>query len=353
MWYYLVFILVSELLVLRSSARNLQYVFMLIVVSLASLSFFIETSETWDLYRHHETITMYGELGLDWVLSNRLDQNPLTVLFLYVFSLVNEPRLFQFVAVLVTYGFTLMLLFEVQKEFRISRKSIAWILFYLLSNWNYVLVVGNCRIFMLYAIIAYLFYIEFVRDRHHLLSLIVYIAACFFHYGIAVVLVARIIIYVKKYVKNNVLLILLSIVAFSCYSYILSFMGSNALMTTIGDKVIAYQAYKVFGIWQYTSSLINIVLVLFVFINSWLRSNKSNYNLTCLVVFISIFVHITNYQIIIRETCLVSSLAIVPLVPLFSKNTSTLSALIKIESIVILIYRCWYEYGLLDFSFII
>ena len=152
MWYYLTFVLLSVLLILRVAEKHIRIVFFLIVSCISMLSFFVEPSDTWDLYRHYETIGLYGDMGLDWVLANRIDDNPLTALYLFVFSYLNDPRFFALCTIFITYGFVFMLLHEVIKDYNLSRKTIAWISLYLLSNWNYLLVVSNCRIFMLYSV---------------------------------------------------------------------------------------------------------------------------------------------------------------------------------------------------------
>ena len=355
MWYYLTFVLLSVLLILRVAEKHIRIVFFLIVSCISMLSFFVEPSDTWDLYRHYETIGLYGDMGLDWVLANRIDDNPLTALYLFVFSYLNDPRFFALCTIFITYGFVFMLLHEVIKDYNLSRKTIAWISLYLLSNWNYLLVVSNCRIFMLYSIIAYLFYMELVKDRFHALSLVVYIAACFFHYGIILVLIARLVIYAKRFVRGDIALVLLSIVLLSSYNYLLPLLGSISLTNTIEDKIIAYQGYKVFGTLQYVSSLANIILVACIFAYSrWKELDKSNFSLIAIITLAIIFMQVANYQIIIRETCLVASFALVPTIPLFAKYRShLLISLFKVESIVILLYRCWYEYALLNYNFVV
>lgn len=353
MWYYLIFVLLSTLLVSRVQERRLRLVFFIIVSYLSIFSFFVDPVETWDLFRHYQTIELYGDMGLDWVLSTRIDDNPLTALYLYLFSYLSEPRFFVFCTIFITYGFTFMLLYEVNKDYHLNRKSLAWITLYLLSNWNYLLVVSNCRIFMLYAIVAYLFYMELVKDKYHFLSMIVYVAACFFHYGIVIVLLSRIVVYAHKFIKSDLAIVLTSIILLSSYTYLLPLLGSNVLTSTIEDKIVAYQGYKVFGTLQYVSSLANILLVGCIFSYSRRKEiEKTDFMLISIVTLAVIILQITNYQIIIRETCLVASLVIVPAVALFSKyNSNILITLLKMESVTILAYRCWYEYALLNYNF--
>lgn len=354
MWYYLSFVFLSVLLVSQVSKKRLGLAFFIIVSIISALSFFVDPNETWDLFRHYQSIELYGDMGLDWIIANRLDDNPLTSLYLYCFSYLSDPRFFVFCTIFITYGFTFKLLFEITKDYNLGRKSIAWITLYLLSNWNYLLVVSNCRIFMLYAIIAYLFYMELVKDKYHVLSLVVYIAACFFHYGIVIVLIARLVLYTHKFIKSDIALIIISIILFSSYSYILPLLGSNTLINTIEEKIIAYQEYKVFGTLQYISSLANILLVAVIFAYShWKEANKTDFSLISIISIFIIFLQITNYQIIIRETCLLASFVIIPAAALFTNNyPRNLITLFKLESIAILVYRCWYEYALLNYTFV-
>ena len=157
----LLFYLFSLLLLASSSRRTIPYVFVLIVIGLSVVSFFYTPLETSDLYRHHENIVLYGEMGFDWVLENRLNINPLSHLLYYVFSFLGEPRLYASFSIFITYGFIFLLLHRLSIFYGLSKKSIFLLSTFLLLNWNYLMVVSNCRIFMLYSIIAYFYYMEF------------------------------------------------------------------------------------------------------------------------------------------------------------------------------------------------
>ena len=355
MLYFLFLVLFSTILISRTDDSKLKYVFAIIVFALSMLSFFVEPTETWDLFRHYEKIMLYSDTGLDWVIENRLDKNPLTELFLYLFTYVPDHRLFAFCVIFITYGFTFLLLYEARKDYCISRSNMAWISFFLLSNWNYLLVVSNCRIFMLYAIVAYLFYMELVRDKYHKVAITVYIASCFFHYGIMIVVAGRLALYFRRFLKNDTFIVLLSIIMVTGYSYLFSLLGSSVLTDILEEKIAFYQGYTVFGTWQYLSSLSNIILVfcLVLYVRRSFRV-KDLFNLISIITIVAIFLHVTNYQIIIRETCLASLLAIIPSLDILEKSKSNILAVtFKLEAVIILLYRCWYEYSYLSFDFVI
>lgn len=355
MWYFLFFVIIAVLCILKAPETRLKFVFSLVVLALSALSFFVAPSESWDLFRHYETIELYGDQGLDWVIAFRLDQNPLTALYLYSFSFLSDTRFFAFVTILITYGFTFLLLYEAKKDYNLNRNSVAWLSFYLLSNWNYLLVTSNCRIFMLYAIVAYFFYMELVRDRHHVIAPIVYVASCFFHYGIVIVLVARFVLYLQSFVKNSVMLTFILFLFIATYSYLLPMLSSYSLVETIESKIESYQAYNVFGTLQYASSLANIILVAFIFALTKMKDIvNTKFTTVSIFTLLIIATQITNYQIIIRETCIVSSFAIVPLIAIIcEKKHQTIISAVKFESIIMLAYRCWYEYTVLDYNFVI
>ena len=332
---------------------NLPKVYFLITIGISVLSFFYVPSESADLYRHFETIKFYGEMGLDWVLENRCNLNPLTSLLFYVFSFVEETRLFTSFCTFVTYGFSLLLLYRASKFYSLNKHLIVLLTMFLLFNWNYLLVASNCRIFMLYSIIAYFFYMEFVENRSHKTAFVIYIASVFFHYGIMLVIIPRFFMYLYKPANKIVYLWAVIFVAFFAYKGVSNY--EAILLESVSNKIEGYKEYNVFGTWQFLNSLVCVLLCCFYALKRriYLVSISKYYILFwCIIVFM--FLQISNYQVLYRESNFVASLSIVMFSCIFrSCNDKGMRQIIRAQSIVTLIYSFVYVYPYMDFIFII
>lgn len=346
------FYIISLLITIVSSKRSLPIAYTFIVLFLSIISFFYVPSETADLYRLFEAIEFYGDMGLEWVLENECNLNPLTSLFLYSFSYIGDLRFFTSFIVFVTYGFSFLLLYRVTKFYSLKKPIIILLTMFLLFNWNYLLVASNCRIFMLYAIIAFLFYMEFIEDKLHKTAFFVYIAALLFHYGILLVLIPRFLLYLYKPTNKKiylVVLIMFSLLAYKGMSYLSLFYG--ALL----DRIQGYQDYKVFGVWQFLNSLVCVLVCCFYAL--YKRVKLYDIKKFCILfwlIIIPIFLQLSNFQVIYRESNFVASLSVVLFSHIFSKSQSSLMQMvIGIQAIASILYSFVYVYSHIDFIFVL
>lgn len=347
------FYVLSLLLTAVSNSRNLSKSFFFIVLCISTISFFYVPSESADLYRHFANIEFYRDVGFDWILENRMDLNPLTNLLLYAFSFTGEPRLFTSFCTFITYGFNLLLLYRVSKWYSLSKSKIVLLTMFLLFNWNYLLVASNCRIFMLYAIVAYFFYMEFVENRFHKSALIVYLASILFHYGILLVVIPRLLLYLYKPTNKIVYLWALIGLAFFAYNGISNY--QTLFLDSVSDRIERYKDYKTFGKWQFLNSLIVVLMCCFYTIKKrfYLKEIK-RFSLVFGLIVIPIFLQISNFQVIYRESNLIASLSVVLFSQILSnKNDYIMRQIIGIQSIISLVYSFIYVYPNMDFIFVI
>lgn len=351
-WLFLFYIL-SLFLTAVCNKRNLHRIYLLITVGISMLSFFYVPSESADLYRHWESIKFYGEQGLDWVLENRCNINPLTSLLFYIFSFVGEIRLYASFCTFITYGFSLLLLYRVSVFYSLSKQAIVLLTMFLLFNWNYLLVASNCRIFMLYSIIAFFFYMEFVEKRLHKTAFVVYIASVFFHYGILLVIIPRLFMYLYKPANKLVYLWAIILVAFFAYKGTSNY--EAILLESVSDKIEGYKEYNVFGTWQYLNSLACVLLCCFyVFKRRNYLNNIKKYVMLFWLIIAFLFLQITNFQVLYRESNLTASLSIVLFANiLWSYKDQRMEQIIMIQSIITFIYSLVYVYPHMDFMFVI
>ena len=347
------FYIFSLFLTAISCKRNLLKIFGLITLCISVISFFYVPTESADLYWHFANIELYGNMGLEWVLENRCNLNPLTSLLFFAFSFVGEPHLFTSFCTFITYGFSLLLLYRASKFYSLNKSVIVLLTMFLLFNWNYLLVASNCRIFMLYAVIAYFFYMEFVEDRLHKTALVVYLLSVLFHYGILLVVIPRLILYLYKPANKIVYLCAILIVVYFAYFGIPKYQA--IFIDSVLDKVEGYKEYKVFGKWQFLNSLLCVVLCCFYALKkrAQLIAIKRFCVLFWLIIFL-IFLQLSNYQVIYRESNLVASLSIVIFSHILSRNNDKIMRqIIGLQSIITIVYSFVYVYPHMDFIFVI
>lgn len=336
-----------------SDKKNLSKVFCLIVLGISTISYFYVPTESADLFRHFETINMYREAGVDWVIENRLGLNPLTHLLFYVFSLFGEPRIYPVFCTLVTYGFCFLILYRASKFYSLKRSVIALLAVFLLFNWNYLHVVSNCRIFILYAIVAFFFYMEFIENRLHKSAIVVYVASVFYHYAILLVVVPRFMLYFYKPANKTIYLWAILFILFFAY-----FGASNyqtIFFESVSDKVEGYKHYETFGKWQFLNSLISVLLCCFYAIKKKnYLVNIKRYCILFWLIVIPIFLQISNFEVIYRESNLIVTLSIVLFSQILHRNDDNLMRnVIVLQSIFTITYSFLYVYPYMDFSFVI
>ena len=348
------FYIFSLLLLVISSKRTIPRVFVLIVVGMSVMSFFFVASEASDLYRHYENIVLYGETGLEWVIENRCDINPLTSLLLYGFSFLGEPRFFASFSVLITYGFIFLLLHKLSIIYGLSKKSIFILSAFLLLNWNYLLVVSNCRIFMLYSIIAYFYYMEFYEGKFHKSALVVYIVSVLFHYGILLVLIPRFLLYLYKPADKKIYLYMLLLV-FVCVFFGRT-MFQSVLIDSVADKIEGYQRYSTFGLLQYINSLFSVVTCcICVFLGEYYVLRNRRYFILFIITIIILIMQLSNYQVVYRESNVIASLSVILLAQgvASGKNCSLIRTILVIQTATTFVYYLFYEYQFIEYNFIV
>lgn len=327
-----------------------------LVVFLSYLSFNICTNSAWDVYRHLETIELYKQVGLDWVLDNRMDLNPLTHLYFYLFTFV-DARYFPATTVFITYFIPFYLIYKSANRFNLGGVDVLIITFFLISNLNYLLVVSNCRLYLLYALFAYFIYMELVESKFKIVSWIFYFLAPFFHYGILPLICCRLILlFRKRYIVSDSVIIVSLLLLSLGYMYLLPMLNSIGL-SSVSDKLTYYQEYTVFGTWQYINSMSCIILVSVMGYLCYKHGRKNVtflFYILCLAAFL--IGQLSSYQLIYRSSNFLAMIAVVPFALILTdeerlmKYRYIIIYAIIIQSAYSFIYNFTYVYNGISFD---
>ncbi len=360
--------------------------YFLATIILSSLAYFIVVPENSDLYRYINMMEYMRSMGPEWALDNYGSTNPLSFIFLYCISLFNNDGLLPVIAIFITYSFSFAVLYKASKRFNASVTDVNIALIFFMLNMNYFYVVDVIRIYMAFAIMAYFLYVDIVEKKHRLLCFSAYVILCYFHYAMLVFLFLRLVLIFTRKFKGSmsaVVTVLTPIIIFGGYKFLESFTGGGVLLGFASDRLLGYQDYETFGIWQFAASMIRSALFVFLCLvgiwicSEWkrfeLRKNtdpqiaiekitpikrNNDYIIYSLYTTFTVFIFITNYQFVLRTPyfiqIMMSFVLLMILIKLQQYNPRyciALRSIIIIESLAHFVYLLLYVYRSMYFAF--
>ena len=335
---------------------------LLFAVALACLAWFTKPDYTMDLYRAYGQLDLFRQISFGKAYSYYGASNPLTLVYYYALARIcPENGLLPALTVFIVYGFSFALLYKAAMRFDSTKKEMNMALLFFMANFNYFYVIDNTRIYICFAVLAYFMYVDIVEKKHRIFCFLVYAALCYFHYGILpFVLIRIVLLFIKK------------------TSPIALGSASDGLLGTVEKKVSGYSDYEVFGIWQFSMSIVRLVLALVIMLlsmtitESLLKKKNTDglfgnrllngmYNYDWMIVYsiVAIFLFASNYQFVLRTPNFIQIALSVPLLFLLyrfrnpvNKNLKPYTyILLSAESVIHFAYLLLYVYNNAQFVF--
>ena len=360
--------------------------YFLTTVILSSLAYFVVATENSDLGRYYNMMEYMRSMGFEWSVDNYGSTNPLAFMFFYCISLVNNDALLPAIAVFTTYGFSFAVLHKASKRFNASVTDVNIALIFLMLNMNFYYILSVIRLYMAFAIMAYFLYVDIVEKKHRILCFLVYFILCYFHYAMLVFLLLRLILVFTRKFKGSmsaVVTVLVPLIIFGGYKFLEAFTGGGTLLGLASDRLLGYQEYETFGIWQFAASMIRSALfVLLCLAGIWICSEwkrfelrkstepqvvieqitpikrNNDYIIYALYTTFTVFIFITNYQFVLRTPYFVqimmSFVLLMILMKLQQYNIryyTAVRSIIVIESLAHFAYLLLYVYRSMYFVF--
>ena len=239
-----------------------------------------------------------------------------------------------------------------------------------MANFNYFYVIGNTRIYICFAVLAYFMYVDIVEKKYRIFCFLVYAALCYFHYGILpFVLIRIVLLLIKKTspIVKKAFIVILPVLIFAANKIAIALgSASDGLLGTVEKKVSGYSDYEVFGIWQ-------LIMLLSMTITESLFKKKNTdgllgnrllngmYNYDWMIVYsiVAIFLFASNYQFVLRTPNFIQIALSVPLLFLLyrfrnpvNKNLKPYTyILLSAESVIHFAYLLLYVYNNAQFVF--
>lgn len=304
-----------------------KYYLCLIVILYSFMAYHVKFTENMDIARVVQSMKYWYYNDFFYFLNNKMDMDPLSALYYYIIGLTGDYHLIPAISILISYGFSMALIYKVSKYFKLSKLEMNICTFIFLSNFVFFYALSNIRIYMCYTIIAYFIYMELIENKYHKRAIIFYTMAIFFHYACLPFILIRIILigYKKRTLKRDVL-ILMGIILLTQIENILSFLNpTSGILHTIYYKLSRYSRYETFGIEYFFNSMIKVCGILFTyftFSNSFIKYklNERKFLYYVLLVNITFFLMILNYQFVLRVPNMMILFWIVMMAMMFFKK---------------------------------
>ena len=356
---------------------------LLFAAALACLAWFTKPDYTMDLYRAYEQLDLFRQISFGKAYSYYGASHPLTLVYYYGLARIcPENGILPALTVFIVYGFSFALLYKAGVRFDSKKSEMNMALLFFMANFNYFYVIDNTRIYICFAVLAYFMYVDIVEKKHRIFCFLVYAALCYFHYGILpFVLIRIVLLFIKKaspIVKKS-FIVILPVLIFAANKIAITLgSASDGLLGTVERKISGYKSYEVFGIWQFSMSIIRLVLALLIMLlsmtiteslikkqntGSSLRDKAldGTYNYDWMIVYsiVTIFLFISNYQFILRTPNFIQITLSVPLLFLLyrfrnpvNKNLKPYTYIVlSAESVIHFAYLLLYVYNNAQFVF--
>ena len=239
-----------------------------------------------------------------------------------------------------------------------------------MANFNYFYVIGNTRIYICFAVLAYFMYVDIVEKKYRIFCFLVYAALCYFHYGILpFVLIRIVLLLIKKTspIVKKAFIVILPVLIFAANKIAIALgSASDGLLGTVEKKVSGYSDYEVFGIWQF-SMLLSMTITESLFkkkntdglLGNRLLNGMYNYDWMIVYSIVAIFLFASNYQFVLRTPNFIQIALSVPLLFLLyrfrnpvNKNLKPYTyILLSAESVIHFAYLLLYVYNNAQFVF--
>lgn len=304
---------------------------------MACLAWFTKPDYTMDLYRAYGQLDLFRQISFGKAYSYYGASNPLTLVYYYALARICPKNgLLPALTVFIVYGFSFALLYKAAMRFASTKKEMNMALLFFMANFNYFYVIDNTRIYICFAVLAYFMYVDIVEKKHRIFCFLVYAALCYFHYGILpFVLIRIVLLLIKKTspIVKKAFIVILPVLIFAANKIAIALgSASDGLLGTVEKKVSGYSDYEVFGIWQFSMSIIRLVLALVILLLSMtiteslfkkkntdgllgnrLLNRMYNYDWMIVYSIVTIFLFASNYQFVLRTPNFIQIALSVPL----------------------------------------
>ena len=238
---------------------------------ISSLYFFFQPTVRYDLYRHYESLHILRRSSLLDILRGNFSRHneilesvyqsaPLYLIYAYFISLLQIDELLTVITAFIIYTSTSSIILMAADDIGedIDDWKISFCFLFLLVMLDFRTISG-LRYMLCYALFAYIFYKDLVRNANKLLCFIAYIALAFIHNSVWILIGIRVMIELMRVIPKQVLM-LICLSAFSFIDLILKFLERYEGIPMIHALIVKINAYGFGGGTSYENVMSNGVV---------------------------------------------------------------------------------------------
>lgn len=267
------------------------------------LAFHMVVYESSDLYRHISRISLYRTMNFNESMKIVFaNNNPISHVVFFLFSRLLDNRWYTASIVFLSYYLIFRLINNISEDLVVHKSIPFFCIIFVLTNFNFYMLANCIRMWFSFAIFFYFLYEESVRKRNKIISWIIYVLLTFFHYGVLIMVLCRIIgsIFINYKQKGKGLY--LSFFSIIVLIALTLFIEQTQLGELISTKTVSYNLYTVRGTWQTISGWFKLLAVIApILIMPEIR--KSIMNMPCIVLiglFIVNIIQVNNFTMVLR-----------------------------------------------------
>lgn len=275
--------------------KTKQIYSILFSISIGFVLYKMVPRETMDLYRYYDIMNLYSKLSYGDFINNFLfNIEPLINTFFYIFSKFNDHNLIIVFTTFISYLILFYIVFDYQKNIKLSNLKINIILFYFLSVFLIIYNITGIRFCLARLIFLLALYLDFYKNKKGILLILLYILPVFFHQSAFLLLILRLLLLLNKN-KFDFKLFIFSVVIFIFPSYMVNIFsmlfGGSSYLIGLLDKATKYVGYgnafaNIYKLQLTLTGFIGIVLLIMKF--KKIKTNDRFLNYSILILLISI-----------------------------------------------------------------
>lgn len=237
------------------------------IVCLCIMAFLYKPYITADLYRIYEEMNFYAKIDFLYFWENIALQSsvPIARLLYWGIGKTGISALMPTVSAFICYSFIFYIISKTQELFSISKRSVAYVLFFVMTTSIYISVIGGIRMMIALSMIAFSFFRNTVERKVNIFDILLYGLSIFIHaMGVVLIVIclAVTVFHARERFSGKSMFILviggIGVAFASNFSNIFSYVYEKVLDYVLGDRHS--------DIWEYImGSLIMMVLVILIY----------------------------------------------------------------------------------------
>lgn len=339
-------LIIMFLMIFIIKKKFLKVYFIFIAFTLSIISFYFNPPSNFDLSRHFEMLENCRMYGFDYIINhNDYKALPVAAIYMYFISILGYNGFLPAITCFISYMCVFIVLYKFCKNEKYTRASIVLAFMTFVVTYNYIGLISGIRNKLCFSIFFYLLYMDIVKNKNKVLITIGYIALAFIHPSIIVLIILRMLLFIK----NKKITISLEIILLM-WSYlknfiiiILSNFTNIGIINLIFNKMNTYdaeEAMMVANVPLYTFIYFtrNVILLLIFIKYNKLSKNKlelKKYNRFVIYTFCFCFGSIFEYHFFVRMSEFLMLLNLIPIIYLFSNAESVKISRFNVPNIIL------------------